>query len=621
MAKELKIVLSVDAQKALGACLQVNSSLADVGREAAAVRSRLDAAGRADAGAVAPDIRMVDSALVGAGAEAVRVRQNLDQMDNVNLTVGKKIADVRDELDKTGDAAKKAGADSERAADRSNSALNSISGGLKHLGGSLVSLGIQWAKYIAVAATAAATAAGYALIKLGAGMEQTRLRFKTMLGSWATGNAMLKQFNEFANVTPFTNDEVINAGRALLVYGVNAQKIMSTLKAVGDVASGSGKNLEELAGIFGKVIAKGKADSEALNQLAEAGIPIIATLAQMYGATGEAVYEMASKGKIASGDIEMAFQRMTAAGGTFENMMAQQSRTAAGQWSTLVGTLETVAGTVGEQLMPIVTAFLAKLNLGVESLKKMADDKTLLVYILDIAAYGLDVIKSITVGAVGLYGYLTSGISMVYHAIRLALTAILTLISGALTGVVAVVEGLIDSLTWMYNKIAAITPGMDKIERQQGKWTSFMADVTSELFKSGGADATGIAAAASDMAGVGDKQRSAGRAIGAQVDTIKALIADVKAGKFEKRDVAEETQTQGAAGSAAIVASDKSAAALPTAKDVRVDSLAQMGLYNWGGLADNGNRLDTERNGILKQILHAVSKDKAPALALEFAEV
>ena len=118
--------------------------------------------------------------------------------------------------------------------------------------------GFNFAGLIGVAtAGAGITGIGMKIQQLGAGLEMTRMGFQTMLGDAEKGNAMLAKLNEFANFTPFSNEEIIQSGKTLLAYGVPAGNIEGLLKRLGDASAGSGKKIAELAPIFGKVFAKG----------------------------------------------------------------------------------------------------------------------------------------------------------------------------------------------------------------------------------------------------------------------------------------------------------------------------------------------------------------------------
>ena len=159
-----------------------------------------------------------------------------------------------------------------------------------------------------------------------------------MLGDVKRGDAMVAQLNEFANYTPFSNEEIIKSGKTLLAFGIPAAKTRDSLKMIGDVSAGSGKKIEELSAIYGKVQAKGKADTEALNQMVEAGIPIIDVLGKQYKKTGAEIYAMASRSEITAQSISQAFASMTSEGGTYAGMMEKQSNITVGLWVCHQGT-------------------------------------------------------------------------------------------------------------------------------------------------------------------------------------------------------------------------------------------------------------------------------------------
>lgn len=105
------------------------------------------------------------------------------------------------------------------------------------------------------------------VLKLGANAEKLRQTFQTMLGSVEKGDAIMAQMTSFSNSTPYSTGQVQKAAKTLLAFGVDAGNVANTMRKVGDVAAGLGKDFNELAAIYGKVFAKGKADSESLNQM------------------------------------------------------------------------------------------------------------------------------------------------------------------------------------------------------------------------------------------------------------------------------------------------------------------------------------------------------------------
>ena len=202
-------------------------------------------------------------------------------------------------------------------------------------------------------------------LKLATDAEMMNVQFKVLLGNGDKAKAVLSDLNKFADVTPFEPDQVIKAGRALLAVGTSTEKLMPSLKAIGDVAAGSGKDFNELVNIFAKNKSSNLIQGEDLNQLVEAGIPIMDEFAKRFGITGEnagsKIRDMASKGKIQFKDLEAAFENMSKEGGKYANMMDALSQTTGGKWSTFQGYIKAVEKQFGEFLLlagkPIIDFF------------------------------------------------------------------------------------------------------------------------------------------------------------------------------------------------------------------------------------------------------------------------
>jgi tape measure domain-containing protein len=242
------------------------------------------------------------------------------------------------------------------------------------------------------------TGVGLKVAKLGAHAETTRLAFQTMLGSVAKGDAMMAKLDRFSNSTPYSGDQVNQAAKTLLAFGVSAGNVEQELRKVGDVAAGSGKDFNELAAIYGKVFARGKADAEALNQMIGAGIPIVKMLGQQYGKSGDEIYAMASKGEISAKAISDAFAEMSGEGGTYAGMMAKQSETVSGLWGAITGQLEYAGSLIGETIAPIVKKILTYFQGWADELVAMSQDGRMVQYLSTVAltaiGMGAQVVKA-----------------------------------------------------------------------------------------------------------------------------------------------------------------------------------------------------------------------------------
>lgn len=277
-------------------------------------------------------------------------------------------------------------------------------GGIRGVYGALDSL-TQKASSLAVVkfgslislATAGLGVTGLSLkiARLGAHAETTRMNLQTMLGSVEKGDAMMSSLTRFSNSTPFSSDQVHQAAKTLLAFGISAGSVETELRKVGDVAAGTGKDFNELANIYGKVFAKGKADSMALNQMIDAGIPIIKLLGEQYGKSGDEIYTMAEKGEITAKAISDAFVKMSGKGGVYADMMKKQSATVSGMWGMLVGTLEDAGSLIGESIAPLVKKVLNYFQGWADELLEMSQDGRMVQYLSTVALTAIDMGASV----------------------------------------------------------------------------------------------------------------------------------------------------------------------------------------------------------------------------------
>jgi len=231
-----------------------------------------------------------------------------------------------------------------KATDEFSSTMKSAQGSLTKL----ASVG-----KIALAGLAAGMAAfGSSAIKAAADYEVTQKSFEVMLGSVEKGQKMLKDLAEFTKQTPFQLPELETSARMLLGMGIEADKIIPTMKSLGDVAAGLGVDFDRLALNFGQVKSQGVLMGTELRDFARAGVPIIGELADMLGVAETEIKSMGSEGKITFDMVEEAFRRMTAEGGTFANLMKEQMGSARGQMSNLSDTILQIKRDMGEEMLP-----------------------------------------------------------------------------------------------------------------------------------------------------------------------------------------------------------------------------------------------------------------------------
>lgn len=197
-----------------------------------------------------------------------------------------------------------------------------------------------------VGAAIGALGAGFTIAQIfkAGEVEQTGVAYKVLVGNAELAKETLKDLVKFADVTPFETKEVLNAGKALLGYGISAKEVRGVLQSTGDIASGLGIPIQELATLYGKARTQNTLYTQDIKELANRGVPIYQELAKQFGVSEEAINDLASNGQIKFANLQQAFASLTGEGGQFFGLMNAQSQTFLGRISTLKSVLATRLG-------------------------------------------------------------------------------------------------------------------------------------------------------------------------------------------------------------------------------------------------------------------------------------
>jgi tape measure domain-containing protein len=487
---------------------------------------------------------------------------------------------------------------------RAKGDVSTLNQGLAATRSHLLSIGLAAATAFAAFTTGVVALSTAAVIKLGVQAEQTRLQFQTMLGDASKGNAMLGVLNQYADVTPFSNAEVIQSGKTLLAFGVEAQNVMGVMKITGDVASGTGKSFTELSTIIGKTYAKGKADSEVLNQLTEAGVPIIKTLGEMYGKTGLEIYKMAENGQISSGMVIAAFQKMTSEGGVFANMMDKQSQTTGGLWSTLTGTLEYTASIIGESLNPLLQAGLKTLIDWAEKIKTMAQDGTIIQYIATIGFTGVEVFGTLISWLTKFYNYGVAIWKTLVNVWQAEIEGFQAVVVGAFALIVKGALAAINKMIEIANNAPGINIGLvkePKFLEDMKQYSKLSADEAKNNLEE--------ALSGNHFADANKQIAEVEKKVAAVQNKLNKGIEDWQSGAHEKQSQEAADKKKYEPDFNKPLAGNKALPPLadkPLKETAQFDRLAKIGAYNAIGAMAQVNSIDVERNILLKNILAAL---------------
>lgn len=284
-----------------------------------------------------------------------RLSQTLERLDRTLGKVDQTMRRVAGDAQHMGRAL----GDSETQSGRASRGLSRIDAAADNASermASLVSTLGRFGVTVAAALGAGAAAAAFFGIKTAAANETAMVSFELLLGSAKKATDFLAKLQAFSAATPFEMPDLKDAASRLLAVGVATERIIPLMRRLGDATSGMGTGAE---GIHRAVYAlqqmsqAGKVSLEDINQLTDAGIPALDALSDRLGITVAKLREEISKGKIKPQDMFKAIE--DGAGKTFkrlDGMMAKQSATLSGMWSTFKDNASQALATAFEPLIP-----------------------------------------------------------------------------------------------------------------------------------------------------------------------------------------------------------------------------------------------------------------------------
>ena len=244
----------------------------------------------------------------------------------------------------------------------------------------------------AVSLGAAVLSIGRAAIKAASDYEVLSVSFGTLIGNTELAKVKIQELRQFAAETPFTTEDVFQASRTLLGYGVAAGELIPTIKRLGDVAGGVGVPLERVALVFGQVRAAGRLYGQDLLQLVTLGFNPLAEISRTTGKSFATLKDEMRKGLITFDDVNKAFISATSEGGKFFNLTNALANTTQGRLARLKEEWTILLTSIGQGLQPTYEALISFGRASIEfanNLPKFAKESSVAFTLLTAATTGL----------------------------------------------------------------------------------------------------------------------------------------------------------------------------------------------------------------------------------------
>lgn len=223
----------------------------------------------------------------------------------------------------------------------------------------------------AMIVSTALAASGVAAVKFAGELEQTQIALEVLLKDAEKATQIKDEWTQLASSTPFSTSDIDSAGKKLLAFNIESEKVTDTLRRIGDISAATGSSISEIADIYGKAAVQGRLFAEDINQFQGRGIPVVQALAKVLNVAESEIRGMVSEGKIGFPELEKAFNFMTDEGGQFAGMMDKLSESTLGKFSTTMDNAKLALASFGEVMQPTANALLDFANDFFEGIQNM----------------------------------------------------------------------------------------------------------------------------------------------------------------------------------------------------------------------------------------------------------
>lgn len=178
----------------------------------------------------------------------------------------------------------------------------------------------------------------------------------TMTGSASEAAKTMGKLTDLAAKTPLEMAPLAEIETMLVQFGMSTDQAASKMKMIGDVAQGNSLKMNSIASAYGKMYSAQKVTLEQINQMIYSGFNPLTIVANKTGESMQSLYQRISAGKMSVSEITDAMETATSKGGQFYNAMERQSKTLAGQLSTLKENINALMSTALTPLLNFINA-------------------------------------------------------------------------------------------------------------------------------------------------------------------------------------------------------------------------------------------------------------------------
>lgn len=184
-------------------------------------------------------------------------------------------------------------------------------------------------------------------------IEALEKSYATLAGK-QRGAKLFEEIKDYAIHTPMMLGDLAKGGQTLMAFNISAEKVMPTLRTIGDIAMGDSQKFHSLILAFSQMSSTGRLMGQDLLQMVNAGFNPLTIISQQTGKSMVALKKEMEEGAISAEMVQQAFTAAAAEGGKFYGMLESQSKGVKGVISNFKGALEEMFNEIGKNSQGVI---------------------------------------------------------------------------------------------------------------------------------------------------------------------------------------------------------------------------------------------------------------------------
>ena len=173
-------------------------------------------------------------------------------------------------------------------------------------------------------------------ITAGIAQDFQNTSFEVLLGSEEAAKKMVSDIAKYGMATPYDKMGLGENAKMMLSFGIDDQKIMPTLQAIGDIAMDDANKMNSLTLAFSQMSSTGRLMGQDLLQMVNAEFNPLNEISKTTGKSMEVLKKEMENGKISAKMVETAFMNVTQQGGQFHKMAERMGTTLGGRLAQMM---------------------------------------------------------------------------------------------------------------------------------------------------------------------------------------------------------------------------------------------------------------------------------------------